>query len=183
VVLAAATLMGLGVGTVEIGLPALAVHSGSSGAAGLLLALWSIGSMCGGFVYGTRSWRWPTATRYPALMALVAVTTAPLIAADSLAAAIPLSAVAGVAYAPMLSCEYGLVATLAPSSATAGAYTWTAAGMVAGFAGGSAVAGPLVEEVGVWSSFALASAITALAAVVALAGRRRTLAAGLDSPR
>lgn len=42
------TLMGFGLGAVEVGIPALALQSGSQAASGYLLALWSLGSMAGG---------------------------------------------------------------------------------------------------------------------------------------
>ena len=41
-------LMGVALGAVEVGLPSLALHAGSRPASGLLLALWSLGSMAGG---------------------------------------------------------------------------------------------------------------------------------------
>ena len=56
-VLGATALMGFGIGAVEIGLPALAVHAGSHAAGDFLLALLSIGSMIGGLAYGSRTWR------------------------------------------------------------------------------------------------------------------------------
>jgi MFS family permease len=171
VLLAATLLMGLGIGAVEIGLPALAVRSGSRGATGLLLALWSVGSMLGGLAYGARTWSSPVAVRYPALLLFVAVATAPLILASSLAAAIPLSALAGVGYAPMLACEYALVGALAPSEMATEAYTWTSAALVAGLAGGAAVAGAVVQSSGVAGAFVLGSVSTGLAGVLAAAGR------------
>ena len=174
--LAAATLLGFGIGCVEIGLPALAVRDGSPGATGLLLALWSVGSMAGGLIYGTRAWSWTPAARYPALLLLVVVTAAPLIAAGSVAAAAPLSALAGVGYAPVLACEYGLVGALAARETASETYTLTSAGLIAGFSGGSALAGALVQSSGVAAAFALGAGMTALAAAVAAVGRGRVLA-------
>jgi MFS family permease len=173
VLLAASTLMGFGIGAVEIGLPALAVRSGSHRAAALLLALWSVGSMVGGLLYGVRSWSYPPSVRYPLLLLLVAATTAPLIAAHSLAAGIPLSALAGVGYAPALACEYLLVGKLAPRHAAGEAFMWTTASLITGIAAGSALSGSLVQHVGLGSSFAVGFCGAALAAVVAVAGRGR----------
>ena len=45
---------GRGLGAIEVGLPSLALHAGSRPASGLLLALWSVGSMAGGLWYGSR---------------------------------------------------------------------------------------------------------------------------------
>jgi MFS family permease len=171
--LTVSVLLGFGVGAVEVGLPALALRAGVHGASGILLAAWSIGSMAGGFLYGLRSWRLSTAARYPILLALIAACTVPLIAAHGLAAALPLSALAGIGYAPALSCEYVLVGKLMPREVAGEAFMWTTASLVGGIAAGAALAGPLVQDVGVASSFAVGAAVSAVAALVALAGRSR----------
>lgn len=177
IVLGVTALMGFGIGAVEVGLPGLAVAAGSHAAAGLLLALWSMGSMVGGLAYGSRTWRAPTTARYPVLLLLVVVTTAPLILAQSLAAGVPLSLLAGVGYAPMLACQYAIVGALAPSEVATEAFTWTTAGLIAGIAGGNAVAGSLVQAGGIGKAFAVACLATGFAAAVAAGSRRRLLAA------
>ncbi len=166
-------LLGIGVGVAEVGLPALALRAGARGASGVLLAAWSIGSMVGGFVYGLRRWRLPISARYPILLALIAACTAPLIAARGLGAAIPLSVLAGIAFAPVLSCEYLLLAKLIPRDRAAEAFMWTTASLVAGIAAGSALGGPMVQHVGVASAFIVACGANGVAAVVAVAGRGR----------
>ncbi len=182
VIIGAAALMGFGIGAVEVGLPALAVKVGSPGSAGLLLALWSIGSMLGGILYSARHWESETRVRYPVLMLLVAFCTAPLVAASSLGAAAALSALAGLGYAPMLSCEYGIVATVAETGREAESFAWTTASLVAGLAAGNAVAGVLAQDTGVGACFAIGCAATALAALVALAGRGHLRARPLGTP-
>jgi MFS family permease len=176
-------LAGLGVGSAEIGLPALALRAGARGASGVLLASWSIGSMVGGFVYGLRRWRLPISARYPILLGLIAACTAPLIAAQGLAAAIPLSTLAGIGFAPVISCQYLLLAKLIPRHLAAEAFMWTTASLVAGIAAGSALAGPMVQNLGVASAFVVACGVNAAAAVVAQAGRGRVrLSSGTATP-
>ena len=177
IVLCATALMGFGIGAVEVGLPALAVHAGSHAAAGLLLALLSIGSIIGGVAYGTRTWRTAMTVRYPALLFLVAVTIAPLILANSLAAGIPLSLLAGVCLAPVWSCEYALTGALASQQTATEAFTWLNGGLIAGLAGGNAVAGLLVQAGGTGRVFAIGSLVTALAAALAFSCRRRVAVA------
>jgi MFS family permease len=171
--LVVSALLGFGVGAVEVGLPALALRTGAKGVSGILLALWSIGSMAGGFAYGLRNWQLDTSERYPILLALIAAGTAPLIFAHGLASALPLSALAGIGYAPALSCEYVLVGRLVPREVAGEAFMWTTASLVAGIAAGAAVAGPLVQDVGVPSSFLVGCGVSGAAALVALAGRGR----------
>jgi MFS family permease len=168
--------LGLGVGVVEVALPALAIRSGARGAAGVLLAVWSLGSMTGGLLYGLRRWRLPTEARMPILLALIAICTAPLIAARGLAAAIPLSALAGIGFAPAISCTYLLIAKLIAADLAGEAFMWTTASLVAGISAGSALAGPLVQSAGVAPAFAIGAGVNAVAALVALAGRGRAQA-------
>ncbi len=166
-------LTGLAIGAILVGLPALAVHEHARAIAGVLVALWSVGSVAGGLLYGAREWRAPVAVRYRVLVLAVAIGTAPLIVAHSLVAAIALSALAGIAYAPMLACQYSLVGSVAPINTTAEAFTWTTAALVAGSAAGSALAGALVDAAAVGTSFALAVGAGLLAAAVALSVRER----------
>jgi hypothetical protein len=177
IVLSATVLMGFGTGAVELGLPALAVRAGSHAAAGLLLALLSIGSMIGGVAYGTRTWQNATTARYPALLFLVAISIAPLILANSLAAGIPLSLLAGLGLAPVWSCEYALTGALASPQTTTEAFTWLNGGLIAGLAGGNAVAGLLVQAGGTGRVFAIGSVAIALAGALAFGCRRRLAAA------
>lgn len=171
VIIAATVLMGLGVGAVEVALPGIAVHAGSRAASGVLLGLWSIGSLVGGLVYGSRPWRARLSLRYPALLALVCLTTLPLIFVGTLAAAIPLSLLSGIAFAPTLTCQYTLVGAIAVRSSATVAFAWMSTALVGGIAVGSAAAGPLVQHGGIGSAIGLGCATTGLAAVIATLGR------------
>ena len=61
-------LTGVGIGAIDVGLPSLALDAGSRPASGLLLALWSLGSMTGGLWYGSRVWHSSLARRYRLLL-------------------------------------------------------------------------------------------------------------------
>jgi MFS family permease len=166
--------MGTTIGAVEVGLPALAGHLGSRGSAGVLLALWSVGSMTGGVLYGARNWRLSIDVRHATLLAAVAVLTAPLLLAHSLALSMILSLLAGVAIAPAFSCQYTLVSSLAPKGAVAEAFTWQTAALVAGIAAGSACGGTLVDLGGAYLPFALGCAAAILGCLLAALKDRRT---------
>src|ERR1700754_3277202 len=71
-------LNGLAIGSIGVGLPALALHAGSRPASGLLLSLWSVGSIVGGLWYGAREWRAPLTARYRALLWTGVICMAPL---------------------------------------------------------------------------------------------------------
>ena len=84
VLLAPLALMGTALGAIDVGLPSLALHAGSRPSSGLLLALWSLGSLRGGLWYGSRSWRAPLAQRYCVLMTAAVLCTAPLVIARTI---------------------------------------------------------------------------------------------------
>jgi MFS family permease len=177
VLLVSAVCGGFVVGAAEVGLPALAIRVGARGSAGTMLALFSLGSMVGGLLYTSRRWRGTVGSRYAAVLLAGEVAMAPLVAAHSLAAGLIFSAIAGLGVAPMLSCQFSLVGALAPVGSTTEAFTWHRAATVGGIAGGSALGGALVDGVGVSAAFALGCTGAALAAVLAVVGRRRIVSA------
>jgi hypothetical protein len=160
-------LFGFWWGAIQVGLPALAVHVGSRGASGALLALVSLGGVIGGLLYGARSWRVSIEARYGVLLLVLALLLTPLIIARSLAAAIPLSLIAGLALTPMLSCQNTLVGAVAPAGSVTEAFTWTTTATFGGIAVGSAAAGSLIGAAGVGAPFAAACAAASLAAALA----------------
>ena len=166
-------LTGVSLGAVEVGLPSLALHAGSRPASGLLLALWSVGSMCGGLWYGAHVWRSPLSTRYQLLLGLLLVCTAPLIAARSIPAGVVCSLLAGLAIAPVFSCQYALVGrSVTPGSETE-AFTWVSAALIGGLAAGSAIGGAVIGPGGVGAPFVFACLASLLAAVIAAGLRGR----------
>lgn len=171
--LAPIALTGIGLGAIEVGLPSLALHAGSRSASGLLLALWSAGSMAGGLWYGSRTWRIPLAARYRGLLVLAVALSAPLIGATSIPAAIVCSLLAGLTIAPVFSCQYALVARAVTPGSETEAFTWVTAALVGGLAAGSAAAGAVIGSEGVAAPFVLSCLATTLAAVFAIGLRGR----------
>jgi len=159
-------LTGCGLGAIEVGLPSLALHAGSRPASGLLLAVWSLGSMIGGLWYGSRAWRSPLRRRYQTLLVLAVLCTAPLIAARSIPAGVACSLVAGLFIAPMFSCQYALVGRSVSEGSETEAFTWVSAALIGGFSAGSAVGGLVIEAAGVSAPFVVAVLATMLAALV-----------------
>jgi MFS family permease len=172
--LAPVALTGMGLGAIEVGLPSLALHAGSRSASGLLLALWSAGSMAGGLWYGARAWRSSLIVRYRILLVLAVALTAPLIVASSIPAGVLCSLLAGLAIAPLFSCQYALVGRAATAGSETEAFTWVSAALVAGIAAGSAAGGAVIGAGGISAPFVLSCMATALAAALATGLRRRT---------
>jgi MFS family permease len=148
-VLVAMALAGIGNGALALGLPALASHLGVRAASGPLLAMLSLGSLGGGLIHGGRSWRAPARSRYRALLGLAGVLALPVAAAPNVPVALLLSAVAGVPWAAMMSCQFSLVNTVAHPGTATEAFAWNTSALVIGIAAGTALAGVLVDAIGV----------------------------------
>jgi MFS family permease len=170
--LAPVALMGASLGATEVGLPSLALHAGSRPASGVLLALWSLGSMVGGFWYGARMWRSSLVNRYRLLLVFLVLCTAPLIAARSIAAGVVCSLLAGLAIAPVFSCQYALVGRTVSAGSETEAFTWVSAALIGGIAGGSALGGAVIGPAGVSGPFLVACGSAVLAATIAAARLR-----------
>lgn len=165
-VLLTVLLMGCSTGSVEIGLPALAVHLGSRSDAGVFIGFWALGAAGGGWFYGRRTWRTGLRTRQAIAAGTLAALTLPLLSADSVPAALVLSFIAGLPLAALSACQYRLVGDLASERAVTEAFTWNVAALVAGGAIGSALAGVLASGAGPSACFIFAAATAASIVVV-----------------
>lgn len=170
-VVAVDACIGVAFGSVEVAVAAFARAHGSASAAGLPLAAMAAGSMAGGVWYGTRSWRGPAGSRLQFTLVALTLGLAPLLLAGSIPVIVVLSVLAGVPIAPAAACLYRLTEDAAPVGMLAEAFTWLSTATVAGAALGSAVAGPLIESVGVRAGLAVPCAAAGLAALVAVAAR------------
>jgi MFS family permease len=166
-------LMGVGLGAIEVGLPSLALHAGSRPSSGLLLALWSVGSLTGGLWYGSRAWRISLARRYRMLLVTGVACTAPLIAAATIPEGMICSLLAGLTIAPVFSCQYALIGRVVTPGSETEAFTWVAAALVAGLALGSALGGAAIGSLGFSAPFVISCLATGLAALLAVTMRAR----------
>ena len=153
--LVAMALAGVGNGALALGLPALASHLGVRTASGPLLAMLSLGSLAGGLLHGGRTWRIPAQMRYQLLLGLAGVLALPVAVAPDVPVALVLSAVAGAPWAAMMSCQFSLVNTVAHAGTATEAFAWNTSALVVGIAVGTAVAGILVDAIGVSGPFIL----------------------------
>jgi MFS family permease len=168
--------VGGALGVLDIGMPAFARAHGHPSTAGLLLTAFAIGSMGGGVWFGSRAW--PAASlyrRFVLVTILFAIGLLPLAAAPSLGAMAPLAVLAGLSFAPAVTCMYLLVDRVAPVGTGTEAYTWILTATAGGQALGAGAAGVIAQHAGVHPALLLASGAALLGVLVALA-RRRTLA-------
>jgi MFS family permease len=164
----------LGFGALEVAIPAFADAAGSPGMSGLLLAVWSLGSVAGGLWFGARVLSTSLPRQYRLLLLGVTIGLAPLAWISSPWALGVLLFLGGTAIAPTLTVQNTLVGSMAPEHATTEAFTWLSTITVGASAIGAAIGGALIEgPSGVSGSLALAAAGAAGAVAITLVPGRR----------
>ncbi len=172
---------GLVFGVLAVVIPAIATQHGEPAAAGLLSAAFAAGSLAGGLVYGSRTWRAPIIRRYLFLALLFAAGMTPLLIAGGVALMSGLLAVAGASLAPLTACMYGLIEDVAPPGTSTEAFTWTFTANWLGAAIGSVVGGAVIQHSGIRSALLIGVGGAALGAAIAVT-RRRTLQPATAAP-
>lgn len=157
-------------GAFEVSVVAFTTAEGARGSAGLVLAVYALGSMIAGIGYGSVHWRIPVAVRFrvgaigmgASLLALPFVNGVPALAALSFAA--------GFSISPTLISGNDLVQRLVPAGRLTEGLAWTTTGISLGLTLGAAVAGRLVDSVGPSDAFWFSTAAALGGALVACAG-------------
>nr|MDT0661009.1 MFS transporter [Micromonospora sp. DSM 115978] len=166
-----ACVAGLGVafGTAGVAVPAYATAhaAGDAGSlAGLLLAVWGLGSAAGGIWFGTRP---PARTATRQFAGFLAAVAASFTVYAVMPGPAPLGGalvIGGIAIAPALTLQNVMMGRIAPGGMLNEAYTWMVTVAVAASAAGGAVAGLLVDHAGVpWAFLFGAVAVAASAAL------------------
>lgn len=107
-------LTGSAFGAVEVAATAFARAEGSPNAIGPILAIWAIGSLVGGLLYGARSWDSSMRRRLVMINILMVCAFGALALSPSIAAMAALIFACGLPIAPMAACVYSLLGALAP---------------------------------------------------------------------
>jgi MFS family permease len=169
-----------GLSITEVAVVAAASRAGSVNSSGLLLAVWSAGSLAGGLVSGARPSRRGPATRLLWLLCLVAASTAGLAAIGDMVLLGVALVVGGALVAPALGAIYTLVQQRAPAGAVTQTFAALTMFALGGAAAGAAAAGALVQAAGPRSAFLagglaplVAAAVLGTAAVTVRRVRRR----------
>ena len=133
------------------------------------LSLFAAGSLVGGLVAGARVTMPPLRLLRVSAVLLALGLALPLLG-WSLASMSVLAFVAGLAIAPVVMAAYGLVDAVAARGTAAEAFSWITTAVFAGFSGGMAVGGTLIDAYGPKASFVLAVAAAAVGAVLVAVG-------------
>ncbi|MBO4204651.1 MFS transporter [Micromonospora echinofusca] len=164
--------LGLAFGAAGVTVPAFAsgyrAGADADSLAGILLAVWGIGSAVGGLWFGTRRPARNMSRQFALLLAGVAVSFGVFAVMPTPATLGAALVVGGALIAPALTLENTMVGRIAPATMLNEAYTWVVTVAVASSAAGGAVAGLIVDRAGgVPWAFVFAGVAVAVAAGVA----------------
>ncbi|HWU46210.1 MAG TPA: MFS transporter [Humibacter sp.] len=152
---------------IEAGVVANFPEGGSE--AGIVLAIWSLGSLAGGLALGhIPIGPWALARRMFIVLVGVALASAWM---NFWWLALTLI-IAGAGIAPALAVLFGIVSSSVKFSDTAEAYGWVGTGQLIGAALGSAAAGFLIDRFDAPGAFWVAGAFALVGFLVPLLGRR-----------
>lgn len=166
--------VGFAFGALEVAIPAFARAHGRPELAGVLIAIWSVGSIVGGLVYGARSHATSLARVHVTITALMPVGFLALLLVGPTWSMAVLVIPAGVLIAPLIASRNELAGIVALPGSHTEAFTWPLTALVGGVAAGAAAAGGLVEAGG-WRAPVVAAAIAAAMGAAVAVARRATL--------
>jgi MFS family permease len=171
--LAIACAVGSVIGGIQVGVPTLAAAHHKPAAAGVLIAMLSIGGIIGAAAYGARPWAMDSRQRLVSLTSALTVCAAAMVAAQGLVLVGLLLLIVGLALNPALTTLSLLVDRLTAEPTAAEAFGWLSTGIAVGTGAAAAIAGVLVQHGdGARPAFAV-TAVAALAAVLLAAALRR----------
>lgn len=168
-VLFAATLFySVAFGLYEVGVTAWATQRGVPAAAGVALALASLGSALGALAYG--AWHWQAPLRKQFLLALALMGAGSLMVApvQNIYLYMLVNVFAGAPMASVIATQSLLLSRLAPKGMLAESFTWGGTCLLGGISGGIALGGVLAESIAPAWILVGAAAATSTAALIAM---------------
>lgn len=167
--------------TTEVSTVAITKELGQPGAASLVIGVYALGSFVVGIFIGALNLKTPLQIQLAIAIAIIALTTLPLLVADT----VPLLALAvfvsGVAISPTFITAFGLIERRVPEAMLTEGVTWVMTGIGIGMALGSFAAGWVVDVFGAQSGFLVSVAAGAVALVIVLLGMRSLATADCDT--
>jgi predicted MFS family arabinose efflux permease len=142
-----------------------------SASAGVVLAVWSVGSLVGGLLFGAAAGI-VTDRRLAQAVALTGTGLALCAVAPGRIGLAALLALSGLAVAPTMARLYSRIGAAAGDGSPTEAFGWLAVGFLVGSAAGAAMGGLSVDALGARWTFVLAGTGTLCALPVIASGRR-----------
>lgn len=155
-------------GVLEVGYPAYATAMATPAAAGLLLALNSLGSAVGGAIFGAMRVTLSVEKQFASLLAIFGALMFVHLAFDAIPLFAGVAFFAGCAISPAFAAQSVLVSRLAPARYATEAFTWASTFIVSGLGAGMALAGWLSEKAHVKAPFVAGGVVMLVCAGLAL---------------
>ncbi|MDA3644465.1 MFS transporter [Saccharopolyspora indica] len=159
---------GVIVGTVDVVSVAFAEHLGQPAAAGIVVAVYALGSGLSGLVFGMRRLTVPLPRLLLVFTAGTALTTLPMLVVGGIPALSVTVFFAGIFFAPTMIVVMGMVEEFVPAGKLTEGMTWAITGLNIGVALGAAAAGQAIDAFGVQGGFVIATSAGGLTFLVAL---------------
>ncbi|WP_369370233.1 MFS transporter [Promicromonospora sp. Populi] len=167
--------MGMIFGSTEVSTVAFAEELGSKGLSGVVLAVFALGSLLAGLLYGARHFTSPASHRFVIGMATLGAGVSLFLLANSLWMLAVVMFVAGLAIAPTIITGNGLVQEMVSRHQLTEALTWVGTSIGIGTSLGASVAGARVDAAGADAGFLVAVGAGWFAALLTLAASRTLL--------
>jgi predicted MFS family arabinose efflux permease len=165
--LVGAVMLGVLFGGNEVAVVAFCDEAGNRALAGVMLAIWALGSLLSGLVVGTIKFRRTPATRYRAGLFALAVVMMPLPFVPNVVVLGGVLFVAGFAISPTLIAAVSWIEAIVPAARLNEGMTIFTTGLVLGVAPGAALVGAVVDAAGASGGFLVPVAAGFLATVAA----------------
>ncbi len=175
VVFGATVLYSIGFGLFEVAVTAHAASKGVPSAAGIALALASLGSGVGAVVYGSRHWHAPLARQFRMATLAMAAGIALLVPIDNVALYSITCIAAGTPMATVIAAQSLLVSQLAARERLAESFTWASTCLLGGISAGIAAGGAMADSYAPHALLVAAAVSTAAAAFLVWACLERNV--------
>jgi len=164
-VFSANVLYAIAFGLFEMAVISHSAHHGKPAAAGVILALASVGSALGVLTYGSRDWRLPLPRQFRVAIGLMAAGLLLLAPMENLYLFAAFNVIAGAPMSVVIAAQSVLVSRLSPREMLAESFTWGTTCLLGGISAGLAVGGVMAENFS--------------AAIILIAAAASTLSAGV----
>ncbi|MDX8524421.1 MFS transporter [Mesorhizobium sp. MSK_1335] len=169
--------------TTEVTTVAITKELGQPQAASLVIGVYALGSFVLGIIVGALSLKAPLQRQLAVAVTVIALTTLPLLFADTVPTLALAVFVSGVAISPTFITAFGLIERHVPPATLTEGVTWVTTGIGIGMALGSFAAGWMVDNFGPQNGFWVSVAAGAIALATVLAGQCRLATGDCDVDR
>jgi MFS family permease len=164
---------GIFFGAIETSIIAFTKIAGEPIYAGIVIALWSFGSLVGGIVYGGVQFKSPLHKHLIVVSFLLVPATAAMVFVNSIFMLALLTIAAGIGVSPLLIASAAITQRRSPVGRTTEAIATMYSGIGLGFAFALAMAGWLIDNRGTDYSFALGALAALVTFAITIIGRNK----------